>query len=254
MSEPFQSAYASLYDSLYADKEYDAEVDLLEEIFRRFLQARTATILDLGCGTGNHALRLARRGYSVTGVDRSAAMLDVARVKSGEAGLAVRLVEADISSYSIDAHFDAALMMFAVLSYQQANDDVRTTLDTVRRHLRPGGLLIFDVWHGPGVLSDPPVERTKEVDAGSEGRVARTAHPTLDVRRSLCRIEYDLSHLNGEVIGEEQHVVRFFFPTEVELFLQVSGFEMLSITPFGALDSDVERTTWNALVVARASQ
>lgn len=252
MSEPFRSAYASLYDALYADKDYDAEVDLLEEIFQRFSPAKPETILDLGCGTGNHALRLARRGYATTGVDRSAAMLDVARAKSEEAGLAVRLVEDDVSSYSLDAHFDVALMMFAVLSYQQANADVRRTLETTRRHLRPGGLLIFDVWHGPGVLSDPPVERTKEIGAGGS-RVARTAHPTLDVRLSLCSIDYDLSRPDGEVVGEERHVVRFFFPTELDLFLQVSGFETLSITPFGELDTAVEQSTWNALVVARAA-
>jgi len=75
----FGQAYADQYDLLYHDKDYEAECDLLEEVFRRYGQEPIKSILDLGCGTGNHAILLARRGYRVTGVDLSADMLAHAR-------------------------------------------------------------------------------------------------------------------------------------------------------------------------------
>ena len=52
--------------------------------------------------------------------------------------------------------FDAAVMMFAVLSYQLSNQDVLSTLATVRRHLQVGGLFIADLWYGPAVLNERP--------------------------------------------------------------------------------------------------
>ena len=81
MSDTFGTDYAQQYDVLYQDKDYDAETDLLERVFAAHGLAGNA-ILDLGCGTGQHALRLARRGYEVTGVDRSPEMLSIARVKA----------------------------------------------------------------------------------------------------------------------------------------------------------------------------
>jgi len=80
--EVFGQVYADQYDLLYSDKNYEAECDLIEEVFRRYAKSSVETILDLGCGTGGHAFPLARRGYRVTGVDRSAEMLAHAREKT----------------------------------------------------------------------------------------------------------------------------------------------------------------------------
>ena len=78
MTDVFGQEYAAAYDLLYADKDYDAECDLLERIFRESGRP-VRTVLDLGCGTGAHAVRLAQRGYEVVGVDLSEDMLRIAR-------------------------------------------------------------------------------------------------------------------------------------------------------------------------------
>src|SRR5207249_11212331 len=67
------------YDLIYhALVNYEGDVDFLEEVFRRYT-VKPGTILDLGCGTGNHSVPLARRGYRVTGIDRSASMIAQAK-------------------------------------------------------------------------------------------------------------------------------------------------------------------------------
>jgi ubiquinone/menaquinone biosynthesis C-methylase UbiE len=75
--------------------------------------------LDLGCGTGDHALPLAKRGYQVVGVDRSAGMLKSARKKaaSGQVDGKPNFYHGDIRSFHVEQSFDASLMMFAVLGY-----------------------------------------------------------------------------------------------------------------------------------------
>src|SRR5437016_9234863 len=135
----FGEAYARAYDVLYQDKDYEHECDLFEECFSRFGDGPIRTVLDLGCGTGGHAIPLARRGYEVVGVDRSCDMLDQARGKAKDAGLAVTFREGDARTVDIGRNFEVVVVMFAVIGYQLTNADVRALLATVRRHLHPGG-------------------------------------------------------------------------------------------------------------------
>src|SRR5207244_5704745 len=114
------------------------------------------------CGTGNHALPLAQRGYEVLGVDRSEGMLARFREKAAQLpdGTAT-CVPGDVRSVELGRTFDAVVMLFAVLGYQLGNADVLAALRTARRHLRPGGLFVTDFWYGPAVLSERPAERIK---------------------------------------------------------------------------------------------
>ena len=83
MSEAvFGQGYADQYDLLYADKDYEAECDSLEQVFHQYGNDPIRTILDLGCGTGNHVFPLSQRGYQVTGVDFSVEMLTQAERKA----------------------------------------------------------------------------------------------------------------------------------------------------------------------------
>ncbi len=251
----FDAAYARAYDALYREKDYEAECDLLEEVFREHAAERVESILDLGCGTGNHALPLAERGYEVVGVDRSPGMLAAARAKAEDAGAGVRFVEADLRRVELGATFDAVLLMFAVLGYQLDNDDVLAALGTARRHARPGGLLVFDIWYGPAVLRQRPGERVK-VSELEDGQLIRSTSGRLDVDRHLCVVSYRLWQIRAERLVEEtaeRHRVRYFFPQELRLFLDASGFELLRLTAFPSATEPCGESTWNALAVARAT-
>jgi len=251
----FGATYAGAYDVLYAGKDYEAECDVVERIIGAYGDGGAVrTVLDLGCGTGNHALPLARRGYDVTGVDRSDEMLARARAKAAEGGLAVRWVAGDVRDADAGAEFDVALLMFAVLGYQRTNDDVLSTLRNARRHLRAGGLLIFDAWHGPAVIGDPPRTEARVVRvAGST--LTRHVRSDLDVRRHLCSVHYTLSDGDGggAAIGDETHVVRYFFPMELEQFLERAGFGLLLLGAFGEPEREPGCGDRSILVAARAA-
>jgi SAM-dependent methyltransferase len=256
MTKVFGQVYATVYDSLYRDKDYDGECDLLEKIFLSYSVGPVKRILDLGCGTGSHAIPLANRGFEVVGVDHSKDMLVQAREKvaGSQGGGFVDFMEGDIRAVDLRRRFDAAIMMFAVLGYQLNNGDVLSTLKTARRHLDENGLLIFDVWYGPAVLHQGVSPRIKEI-LTSHGKVVRFTSTELDTRRQVCTVHFQVWRLlENHLVSEsaEDHVMRYFFPQELAFFLEMSGFEPVFLGAFPEFDDKPQKTTWNVLQVARA--
>jgi SAM-dependent methyltransferase len=251
----FDKVYAEQYDLLYGEKEYEAECDLLEEAFRRYATGKVHTILDLGCGTGSHAIPLAQRGYAVTGVDLSEDMLTHARQKAQALPTDVQpptFLQGDARSVDADQTFDAVLMMFAVLGYQLENKDVSAALRTVHKHLRPGGMFIFDVWYGPAVLAIRPSERVKVIPVEG-GQLIRAASGSLDTFRHLSEVHYHLWRIQDQKLiseTEEHHLMRYFFPQELAYFLDQAGLELKGLTSFPSLDQPASETSWNVVGVA----
>jgi SAM-dependent methyltransferase len=254
VSEPFSSLYAATYDELYREKDYDRECELLRRLFREHAESEVHSVLDLGCGTGSHAVRLADLGYDVVGVERSSEMLDVARAKKG-ARENPELLQADIRAVHLGRTVDAALLMFAVLGYLTEDADVLAALATARRHLRPGGLLVFDSWYGPAVLHERPETRFARIPL-EHGELLRAVTPQLNQDRQLCRIRYELWQLEGGRVreaAEEEHEMRFFFRNELRLLLSSAGFSLVRLSAFPEIDSEPSETTWNIVAVARAT-
>jgi SAM-dependent methyltransferase len=249
----FGSDYAAAYDLLYESKDYPGEVDALESCFDRF-SGSVNSVLDLGCGTGRHLELLLDRGYRSTGVDRAPGMLERA-AKRLERFDDVELVESDIESLRLPGRkWDAVLMMFAVLSYHPDDDDLLDVLRAARTHTSPGGLLIGDFWYGPSVLAEPPGARTKTVGEGNEQWV-RHVDSDHDPRRQIVTVRYRLEHIvDGKRRSEsrEQHLLRYLFPREVELLLDLAGFRLLHLGDWPAVDDPPGSSGYAAALVARA--
>lgn len=249
--------YASFYDALYADKDYEAEAEFLTQVFAESAVPQCGSVLDLGSGTGSHALALERRGYRVTGVDRARAMVEQARAKAEPTGASgVEFVEGDVRSVDLGRTFDTVISMFAVVSYQLADDDLAAMFATARRHLAPGGTFVFDCWHGPAVLSQRPSVTTKEVAVPGGGRITRVARPSHDQDAHTVTVAYEVTRTDatGAVAEQtrESHTVRYLFADELERLLAEAGFELAVIGPFGDLSRRPTEDDWNISVVARA--
>jgi len=101
-----------------------------------------ASVLDAGCGTGSLALLLAGRGYSVTGVDLSSAM--IARARAKDAGSDVDWRVGDLASLELGRTFDAIVSVADVFNHLPSLDDWEASLRRLQSHLVPGGLLFLD--------------------------------------------------------------------------------------------------------------
>lgn len=103
------------------------------------------TILDLACGTGNISLPLARLGYTVTGIDGSAAMVEVARKKALAASLPVRFMQGDFRTFTLEEPVDLVISLYDSLNYLLTEEELACTFQQVARALRPQGYFIFDM-------------------------------------------------------------------------------------------------------------
>lgn len=248
--------YADYYDHFYSDKNYRQECDMLINLFKKFSSQSIKTILDLGCGTGNHAFILKDMGFEVTGLDRSKSMLKnaIKKTKNTKKVPPINFIEGDIRHFNLNITFDAAIMMFGVLSYQIKNEDVLNTLKSIRKHLQKERVLIFDTWFGPGVLHNKPSDRLKIIEGKSE-QIIRFANSNLDVINQRCTVNYRTWHIkNKKLVTEvvEHHPMRYFFTQEMELFLKITNYKLLHTGSFPQWNKPPDDTSWNVIWVAQA--
>ena len=111
-----------------------------------------AHVLDLCCGVGRHSLELARRGFQVTGVDRTEQYLKQASEQAEEEGLNVEFVREDMRTFCRPDTFDAAISMFTSFSYFEDPEEDRQVVANVYRSLKSGGVFILDT-HGKETLA-----------------------------------------------------------------------------------------------------
>lgn len=104
-----------------------------------------AHLLDLGCGPGRHTIELARLGYRVTGVDRTALYLDHARARASAAGLEVELVRESMLGFRRDLAFDGAISLLSSFGYFEDRNDDLEVLRNVHASLKPGAWAAVDV-------------------------------------------------------------------------------------------------------------
>jgi SAM-dependent methyltransferase len=222
--EPYGHRFAQYYDAIYHGLvDYEGDVDFLEAVFRRY-RLTPKSVLDLGCGTGNHDFPLARRGYEVTGIDRSAQMISFARKKAVRGKLRPRFIQATMQSFQLGRTFDAAICMFGAFDYLVRWQDAAQCLRTVRAHLFPQGLFIFEYWQTTGVRSGHQSWLDRKVE-GNE--ILRLSDSSFDRRRSLLTIDFRYLVLRGRDVVDrfsERHVVRTYTRREMASLLDQSRF------------------------------
>jgi ubiquinone/menaquinone biosynthesis C-methylase UbiE len=108
--------------------------------------ARGEAVLELGCGTGRVTIPMARAGARATGLDSSAAMLEIARAKAAEAGVEVRWVEGDMAGFELEHQYGLVAIPFRSFLHLITDEEQRGCLASVHRHLVVGGRLALNFY------------------------------------------------------------------------------------------------------------
>lgn len=246
--------YAYYYNAFYQDKNYGAEARTVDSLLKKYAR-NVRSIINLGCGTGRHDIELSKMGYQCAGIDVSPLMIDIARRNAMRYQCDINFEMADIKNYETEAKYDAVVSLFHVMSYQNSNDDILSTFKTARKLLKGrGGYFIFDVWYGPGVLSDKPHVRVKEVE-DKKNKLVRVARPVLHDKEDLVDVNYEVFVIDKETgkvqVVNEVHKMRYFFRPEIEMLLEATEFILIDNLDCQTL-GETDYNTWTSYFIAKA--
>ena len=195
---------APFYDRLLAGKDYRSETRRLEDLVHRYLRSDGREWLDVACGTGRH-LELLRHKYSVTGLDRSAPMLAMARQRLP----GIPLVRGEMQSFRLPGRFDVVTCLFGAIGNVTSFVGTQATIDNFARHLRPGGLLILEPWIDPSECRVGMLHLMQYEDPST--KVVRLAYSGRKGNCTVTRTHY--------LIGEQGSGLRHLRETDPRLMV-----------------------------------
>jgi SAM-dependent methyltransferase len=221
--------YGRYYDTIYSWRDYEDICKGLDKLFQNRSKP-PRSLLDLGCGTGSHALLLAQRGYFVVGIDSSNELIRQAREKAERERINAHFVVADMRRFDLHKTFDAAFSLFATFSYLTTDKDVDDMLSHVRSHLVPGGLLVFDAWCSLG--SKTGIKQGYRIAEEGERRaiVFSETETSMAAHQATLRLHCLILDRN-RVLNQfsETHLLRVFAPDDIKRHLEANGFRPLEI-------------------------
>jgi 2-polyprenyl-3-methyl-5-hydroxy-6-metoxy-1,4-benzoquinol methylase len=229
--EELFSNYAHAYDRECFTQGTLQEVDFIEAEIAADKRAR---ILDIGCGTGRHAIELARRGYPVTGIDLSANQLARAREKALAAGVQPAFEQRDARAPHFLAEFDLVIMLceggFSLMETDAMNFAI---LENAVRALRPGGKFMFTCLNG----LFPLVRSVKDfVNADPSG--VHTLETAFDLTTLRMRAQVDFTDDAG-VTRRLETDERHYLPSELTWYMHTLGMRNTSV--FGGTVGDFRK-------------
>ena len=199
-------------------------------------------VLELGCGTGRILIPTAAAGSAIVGLDCSEAMLAKCREKLAaqppQAQARARLERFDMARFTLGETYTLITIPFRGLQHLLRAADQLACLDCVRRHLAPGGRLVFDVFQvDPQRTYDPAFyQEAEEVPEQilPDGRRFRRASRILAYHRAAQVNEIELIHYVTHPDGRQERLTerfqfRYFYRFEVEHLLARAGFQLQAL-------------------------
>ncbi len=227
----FNAVYAAVWDAIYGEPTFvDAQIAFLETV----LAGAAGPWLDVGCGTGRHLLPLRAAGHVAVGFDLSGAMLAVARAKLAEAGQAPALVWGDIVAAPFAAAFGAVVCLDSLLPLLTDDAVLTAALAAMRRLLRPGGLLVVEIYDFPGTLGEePPLWPYTSRFSAAWGRVFVRETHGYDRTTGLWRMTQALTVVRDEAQAQftVEHLLRIRSADAYAAALEAAGFTILQLLP-----------------------
>jgi 2-polyprenyl-3-methyl-5-hydroxy-6-metoxy-1,4-benzoquinol methylase len=240
--------YGQKYDNENFTQGTQGECDFIEKELK---SDKSLKILDVGCGTGRHAIELSRRGYTVTGIDLSETQLARAREKAEKNNLRINFLQQDARNLSFNHEFDAAIMLceggFPLMETDEMNFEI---LKSVTKSLKEHGKFIFTTLNGLFPLYHS-VEEFCASTSGEGNATYRSNTFDLMTFRDHNVTEFEDDFGNKKTLDCNE---RYYVPSEISWLLKSLGFIKIDImgAKIGAYSREDKLTTedFEMLVIA----
>jgi SAM-dependent methyltransferase len=233
--------YMAVYRDDLTDERSDAEVDAWAELLELDSSPTKMRILDLACGFGRHANRMAALGHSVVGVDLVPGFLEIARERAEEMGVRVDYRQGDMRQLDFVEEFDRVLLLFTSFGYFDDEGNVRV-MENMARALKPDGLLGFDIPNRDAVTKDVPSMHV--IDRDGDLTINRLSFDVLSGRFHNRRIL-----IRDGVRKDKPFSIRLYNATEIRDLLERASLEVYKMVDYGG--QPLSADSRGIMVVAR---
>ena len=213
-----------LYEIAF-DMNRKGEVDFLVHCFRRYARRRVSRVLDIACGTGPHLIRLADRGFRMSGLDLSRENIEFLCRRLAAKGHAGELVVGDMTDFRLRHPVDAAICMQDSQGHLLTNEQLLAHLRAVARSVKKGGLYIFDrymasSWTNPA--------RSWSWSRRRGGLIVRASFSALNDVNPVTQVFRERMLLEAIENGtrrvyRQSHLSRMVFPQELRAMIDLAG-------------------------------
>ncbi|MBS1955853.1 MAG: class I SAM-dependent methyltransferase [Cyanobacteria bacterium SZAS-4] len=212
---------ANLYDALYAEtKDYAKEVSRLHELITQHKTSSGRKLLDVACGTGQHLFFL-KNHYEVEGLDINPDFIEISQKKLPQA----TIHKQNMMSFELPTKFDVITCLFSSIGYTKTYDCLASTLLNMRKHVKPGGLLIIEPWYTPSTFK--PGHFTATIQEIDGGKVVRTNHWSQENGHSQGDSQFLVVNSSGIKHISEKHVLGLFSKESYTEALEAAGLKVV---------------------------
>lgn len=226
---PIESTYnkffAHYYDELYKKNNYSLQIENLIAIFKKYKVLNHSNIVDIGCGTGEHALYLAKSKYIVHGIDPSPYMIEKALKKTQ---IINNLSFSCEYANTLSSIFDAGYSLFNVVNCLQNTDALKSFFIDTAKLLAPNSCFVFEAWRSDQVLAEPPVTKQDILECQNQ-KITRRVIPSFDNKKETIKLIYiySIDSLEETIT----HFIRLFTEKELSTAFTDAGFTVQEIIP-----------------------
>ena len=245
--------HSPLYYHIAFELNRKSETDFLAACFDRYADGGVKHVIDFACGTGHHAIRLARRGYRLTGVDLSEDSIAFLRKEAADEGLPITGVVGDMTRFRLAEPADAAICMQDSQGHLLTNEALVAHLRTVAANVRSGGVYVFDRlipnrWASP-TLRWAWTKRRRGVTVRTSFRTLEGYDPVSQVCDEIMRFE--ITENGARHVVTQRHKTRIVFPQELRAVVALAGgFEFAGWFSNFSLRMPLERARGALMMIA----
>lgn len=200
---------AAYYDAIQnaRHKDYAHEAQQIHDQIEARRRSDGNALLDIGCGTGRH-MEFLQQWYECEGLDVDRAMLAIAQSRLP----GVRFHCQDMIGFNLDRRFDAIVSLFGAIAYVPNVRLLEQTMETIYRHLKPGGVVVVEPWLRPQEWHDGLVDArfADEPDL----KVARMSVSRRDGNASILNYNFMVAGRDGVRTFNEPHRLMLFTDEE----------------------------------------
>lgn len=224
--------------------EFQQESQFVHDAIKKY-HPTANTIIDIGCGSGDHNYYLEQKGYETLGVDLNTNMVEFAKDLFPDQAFEI----GDMQTYRSEKKFDVLMCLCTTFCHNISNDEVDRTLQNFNTLTAQDGLLIIDVFNPISFLARGGMPMEFDYNPEAYAIHNLNAIVTMKLNQDMQTVECirTIKNINTkEVQAREEYSFRLFFPQELAYFLEQNGFSFISF--FGEFDINQEKLSQNRLI------